>query len=142
MRGRRRLPDADKGQIKQTLARLLAARTEICFAVVHGSFLEPRGFRDVDLAVWVDAAKVPRESALEYEFGLSASIERSIPLPVDVKVLNYAPLSFQYVATRGDPVFLRDEEAWFTFRERTWRDYLDFVPLAKEALLDLLGSRP
>ena len=34
------------------------------------------------------------------------------------------------------------EEAWFTFRERTWRDYLDFVPLAKEALLDLLGSRP
>lgn len=135
----RRLPDRDKAEIKGLLRRLLAQREEIRFACLHGSFLEPHGFRDVDLAVWVDPDSVRQEAAMDYEFKLSAWIEQGVPHPIDVKVLNYAPLSFQYAVTKGEPVCLRDEEEWFAFREQTWRDYLDFAPLAKEALLDLLG---
>lgn len=142
MRKRRQLKDHDKAEIKRLLSRLLAQREEIGFACLHGSFLEPHGFRDVDIAVWVDPARIPWEHAMDYEFGLSAWIERRIPQPVDVKVLNYAPLGFQYAVTKGEPVFLRDEEAWFAFREQTWRDYFDFAPLAKEALLDLLNPAP
>lgn len=44
--------------------------------------------------------------------------------------------------TKGEPVLLRDEDEWLAFREETWRDYLDFAPLAKEALVDLLELVP
>ena len=27
---------------------------------------------------------------------------------------------------------------WFDFRERTWNEYLDFAPSARQSLLDLL----
>jgi len=38
------------------------------------------------------------------------------------------------LVTGGEPLVLRDEEEWFDFRERTWRDYWDFAPLSREAL--------
>ncbi len=142
MREWRHLRNADKAEITRLLRHLLAQREEIRFACLHGSFLEPRGFRDVDVAVWVDPIKIPKENALDYEFRLSAWTEGRISQPIDVKVLNYAPLSFQYAAAEGEPILVRDENEWFGFRERIWRDYWDFAPLAKEALLDLLGLVP
>jgi predicted nucleotidyltransferase len=142
MGGRRQLEEEDKTKIKSVLSQLLAQREEIRFACLHGSFLGPHGFRDVDIAVWLDPGRVPRETAKDYEFTLSAWVERELSHPVDVKVLNYAPLSFQYAATDGEAVFLRDEEEWFAFREQTWREYLDYAPVAKEALLDLLSPGP
>ena len=142
----RQLPDCEKAEITRSLRELLASREEVRFACLHGSFLgsfvEPQGFRDIDLAVWVDPDRVPRDRVLEYECELSAGLERSIRLPIDAKVLNYAPLSFQYAVTHGEPILVRDEDAWFAFRERTWRAYLDFAPLAREVLVDLLAPVP
>lgn len=139
MRGRRQLREEDKARIKDVLSQLLGREGAVRFACFHGSFLEPHGFRDVDIAVWVDPARVSREAAMDYEFKLSALLERSVSCPVDVKVLNYAPLGFQHAATNGELIFSRDAEEWLAFRERTWRDYLDFAPIAKEALRDLLS---
>jgi hypothetical protein len=136
------LQDADKGEVKRLLTELLTGREELRFACLHGSFLEPGAFRDVDVAVWADPGRVPKEAALDYELALSAWLERRVRLPVDVKVVNYAPLGFQYAVSRGEPVFVRDDDEWFAFREQTWRDYLDFAPLAKEALADLLDLAP
>lgn len=138
----RQLSDQEKAEITRSVRELLASREEVRFACLHGSFVEPQGFRDVDLAVWVDPDRVPRDRVLEYECELSAWLERSIPLPIDAKVLNYAPLSFQYAVTRGEPIHVRDEEAWFAFRERTWREYWDFAPLARQVLEDLLAPVP
>ena len=135
----RQLREADKARATRLLSQLLDHRGEIRFACLHGSFLEGRGFRDVDLAVWVDRAKLSKEAALEYEFELSAWLEPQIHLPVDVKVLNFAPLSFKFAATGGVPLLVRDEEQWFSFREQTWQDYFDFAPLARAVLLDLLS---
>lgn len=133
------LTDDQRAELKGRLGELLAAREEVRFACLHGSATERRGFRDVDVAVWLDPAKVPAAAAvIDYEFELSAWLERAIPHPMDVKVLNRATLGFRYAATGGEPVLLRDPEEWFEFRERTWREYLDFAPHAKTALLDLL----
>jgi predicted nucleotidyltransferase len=140
MNRRRQLPEGSKANIKRQLRQLLDQRQEIRFACLHGSFLEPQGFRDVDVAVWVDPSAVPKEKALSYAFTLSAWLERRISLPVDVQVLNDASLGFQYEATKGEPILVRDEDEWCDFRERLWRDHWDFAPLAREALLDLLGQ--
>jgi predicted nucleotidyltransferase len=140
MKGRRRLGTTEKADVKRLLQQFLGQREEIRFACLHGSFLEPSGFRDVDVAVWVDPAGVPEEKALDYAFTLSARLEHWISLPIDVKVLNYASLGFQYAAMQGEPILVRDENEWCDCRERLWRDYWDFAPLAREALLDLLGQ--
>lgn len=138
----RQLPGRAKVEIKRRLRGLLAGREEVRFACLHGSVVEPRGFRDVDLTVRVDPHRVPREAALDYEFEVSAWLERGIPHPVDVKVLNYAPLGFRYAVTQGEPLVVRDLEAWRAFRETTWEAYLDVAPLSRAMLLDLLGAPP
>lgn len=141
-RVRRALAGPERDELRRRLGEALEGREEIRFACLHGSVLGSHGFRDVDVAVWVDAARVPPEAAMDYEFALSAVLERHVRLPVDVQVLNHAPLGFRYAVTSGEPVQLRDPGAWFEFRARTWRDYLDFAPLARAALFDLLGAAP
>jgi len=41
------------------------------------------------------------EDLLEYELSLSSVLEGMIRLPVDVKILNQAPIAFRYEVTRG-----------------------------------------
>lgn len=139
----RQLSPEGKAQLQKELRDLLGQRGEIQVACVHGSFLGDLGFRDVDIALWVDAERVARERALDYELDLSLWLEGRLsqPIPVDVKVLNYAPLGFRYAASHGIPLFLRDPEAWYSFQEETWRDYWDFQPLADAMLRDLLSPR-
>jgi hypothetical protein len=57
--------------------------------------------------------------------------------PVDVRALNDAPLPFRYNVSRGIPLVVRDWEAWFAFRERTWDEYLDFQPVAMGYLREM-----
>jgi predicted nucleotidyltransferase len=130
-----------QAQLQRELSDLLGERPEIQFACLHGSFLGTLGFRDLDIGVWVDAQRVAREQALDYELDLSLWLERRLShsLPVDARVLNYAPLGFRYAASHGIPIVLRRPEAWYTFCEETWRDYWDFQPLADDMLRDLLS---
>ncbi len=122
------------------LGRLLSQSSEVCFACVHGSFLEPNiGFRDVDVGVWIEPSEVPKEQVLDYELELSRQLEREVSYPVDVKVLNYSTLGFRYAASGGALVFARDADLWYQFREETWMHYLDFAPRSKQMLFDLLG---
>ncbi len=140
---KRQLSLEGKGQLEKSLRDLLGEQDEIRFACVHGSFLEDLGFRDVDIGVWVNAERVARERALDYQLDLSLWLERRLShtVPVDARVLNYAPLGFRYAASHGIPLLVRDPDAWHTFREETWRDYWDFQPLADAMLRDLLAPR-
>ncbi|MFQ6052335.1 MAG: nucleotidyltransferase domain-containing protein [Candidatus Hydrothermarchaeota archaeon] len=125
-------------EIKETLKSLLEKRDEIIFAYLHGSFLEDYGFKDIDIAIFIDEKKVKREECLDYEIDLSITLEKIIRFPVDVKVLNYAPLGLKYEITKGEVILSRDEERRFNFIEWVWRDYLDFKPLEKQILMDML----
>ena len=69
-------------------------------------------------------------------------LERHVPYSTDAKVLNYASMGLRYAASGGLLVFARDEESWYQFREETWMHYLDFAPLSKQMLFDLLGASP
>ncbi len=137
----RRLAAKEKDELVLRLGTLLSERSEIMFACVHGSILDPElGFRDIDVAVWVDASAHDREAALEYEWELSSRLERDIPHPIDAKVLNYSTVGFRYAASGGSLIWARDPMLWYDFREKTWEEYLDFAPLARLILQDLLDS--
>lgn len=138
--GRELSPEA-RAQTVQQLERLLARRKEVRFACVHGSFLEAqRPINDIDIAVWVDPAPAAPRTALDYEWELASWLERHIPHPIDVKVLNFAPTGFRFAVSGGVLLFARDREQWYNFRGQTWEEYLDFAPLARQMLFDLLDG--
>jgi hypothetical protein len=60
--------------------------------------------------------------------------------PIDVRVLNDAPLSFRYHALGGRPLVVRDERFLDDLRARTWDDYLDIQPFARQYLREALGE--
>jgi hypothetical protein len=113
------------------------------FACIHGSFLEPNGgFRDIDIAVWVEASSVQAEAALDYEWQLSPHLERQVEYPIDLRVLNWASLGFWYAASSDTLLFAKDKVLWYNFQEETWNEYLEFAPLSTQMLFDLLEVSP
>lgn len=127
-----------RDEIVAQIAQALAERPEIVFAYLHGSFVESRPFRDIDVAVWVDPAAVGARHPVDYEIDLGLAVQQRVRMPVDVKRLNEAPLAFRYHATRGRAVLSRDEEARDAWVERTRDAYWDFQPVARRHLVELL----
>jgi predicted nucleotidyltransferase len=142
MKVRHELTDAERRTVRDRLRRRLMERPELCFAYVHGGVVATPHFGDVDVAVSVDPAQLARVDSTTYELELEAELERDVRLPVDVRVVDHAPVTFRYAVTRGKELFVRDREAWAAFRERTWNEYLDFAPLREEVFRDLArGAR-
>lgn len=118
----------------------LQSRQEIVFACLHGSFLEGRSYRDIDIAVLVDSLRVGPAGWRRYEASLAVELQTHLRQPVDVRILNDASLAFRYHATAGLPLVVRDPEGLADFRARTWDDYFDFQPFARRYLQEVLGG--
>jgi uncharacterized protein len=129
---------------RETLVELLRAelktRQEIMLAVLHGSFLLGGTYRDIDVAVWLGPGLPSPGERFRYALDLSVGLHLRLGLPVDVRVLNDAPLAFRYHALQGRPLVTRDETFLDELRARTWDDYLDFQPYARQYLREALGE--
>lgn len=130
----------DKNTVIKKLKSLFEKKESILFSFIHGSFLENRGFNDVDVTIYVDEEKISRGDALDYELGLSAELEEIIKLPVDVKVLNYAPLGFQYHATKGKLLTSNDDDFMADKVAEIRIFYLDFKPTSEKLTMEMLGG--
>jgi len=120
------------------LKGFLSKQDEVVFAYLHGSFVQGEEFRDVDVAVLLDDRATRTTDDVEYEISLSLKLEKElVGLPVDVKILNRAPLSFRYHASQGMLLLTRDESTRESFLNRTWSEYFDFQPLSRIYLEDL-----
>jgi predicted nucleotidyltransferase len=142
-----RSTQAEREAILHTLQRDLEAQPRVVFAYVHGSFLEDRPFHDVDVAVYVDPAG-EREMSL-FALDLASSLEESLArtpdravvyLPVDVRVLNRAPLGFCYHVFRGKLLCSRDDTVRTQWVERVVSRYLDLKPLRQRALKEAMTA--
>lgn len=127
----------------EELAAALRARPEVLFAFVHGSYartaqpLGKSGFRDIDIGVFVDSSQVPAEKELDFALALEDVLNQLSPHVVDVQVINSAPITFRYHVTEGDLLFTRSATVLSDFLEQTWREYLDFRPVAMQYLRDV-----
>ena len=132
--------DVDREQIVGGLKRELGARPEIVLALLHGSFPQGRAYRDIDVAVWLDPGRLSPDERFRYALDLSVQLHLRLGCPIDVRVLDDAPLAFRYHALRGRPLVVRDERFLDELRARTWDDYLDFQPFARQYLREALGE--
>ena len=83
----------------RALASALENEPDVEFAWLHGSFLTGGGFRDVDVGVHLTPAAGgrPRQGV-----ELAVRLGHAVHLPVDVRVLNDAPVAFLYTYDFGD----------------------------------------
>ena len=70
-------------------------------------------------------------------FDLADELERATGYPVDVRVINDAPLPYRYNVSRGHKLVARDEESYYTFLERTRSAWWDFEPVALAYLREM-----
>lgn len=132
--------ERDREQIVGDLRSELEARPEIVLALLHGSFPKGGAYRDIDVAVWLGPDRLPRDERFRYALDLSVQLHLRLGCPVDVRVLDDAPLAFRYHALQGRPLVVRDEKFLDELRARTWDDYLDFQPFARQYLREALGE--
>jgi hypothetical protein len=107
-------------------------------AYIHGSFIKDRPFSDIDIGIIISTSK---EDIVAYELALEAALERTIKYPVDVRVLNHAPLSFcQNVIREGKVVLDRDPIARSDFEGLTLKKYFDFYRFRRRYLEDVTNA--
>jgi len=123
--------------LREALAARLSDHPEIRFAILYGSATEGANFHDLDVAVFVDRIAIATRDDLDYSFVLADELEAVVSFPVDVRVINDAPLPFRFNVSRGTPLVVRDPQAFFAFLERTWDEYLDFQPVAMQYLREM-----
>ncbi|TDA70721.1 MAG: nucleotidyltransferase domain-containing protein [Clostridia bacterium] len=133
-----KLSRREKGRIRRVVRETLAERREVRFAFLHGSFLDNIPCQDVDVAVYYEP-DLDSEAQMDLSLSLAAQLSVRARIEVDVHGLNQARLPFRYAATRGEVMVMRDEQELGEFLERTWRDYLDFEPLYRATIEDILA---
>lgn len=122
------------------LTELLRGKSEILFALIHGSFLEDQQFRDVDIALFIDPGLIGSAAFREYESDMAIRLSDCANLPIDVRLLNDAPVAFRYHALKGKVLVVREPELFDDFRARTWDEYFDFAPFARGYLREVIGG--
>ena len=122
-----RISPAEKDAILEKLAGAIAGQEEILFAYVFGSFSEDAPFHDIDVGIYLSGTDPA--AALRSGAETALRLEQALRYPVDVSVLNSAPLPFLFHVIRGLPIFARDEDLRAEIVEQTVRRYLDIKPL-------------
>ncbi|MEM3385739.1 MAG: nucleotidyltransferase domain-containing protein [Nitrososphaeria archaeon] len=122
------LAKEERHKILEKIKNLLIKDDEIIFAIVHGSFIERNSFRDIDIALWIrDPVK-----AFQYTINLPCKLEPETNFPIDIQVLNDAPLPFKYhVLIEGKVLFSKDEDLRTRLVDETIRQYIDLKLLTK-----------
>ncbi|WP_292410872.1 MULTISPECIES: type VII toxin-antitoxin system MntA family adenylyltransferase antitoxin [unclassified Methanoculleus] len=124
----------EKQRLSNLLAGLLLEREEILFAYLYGSLLHGT-FRDIDIGVFLRDESSGAAVSLRYETALEQELENSTGVPIDVRVLNVAPLPFAYsVLQTGEVLVSRDEQARCDFVCRIYAYLLPRFCLLPKAL--------
>lgn len=116
--------------LRAELKALLASETDVEFAYLFGSLVKgrARAASDVDVAVHLKGDATPSRR-FERRLELEARAERALGRPVEIVVLNDAPLELRFnVLAHGILISARDDPARCRFYVDTGRRYYDMAP--------------
>jgi len=125
------LSEKGKKNLTAHLKELLNKDKRILFAYVYGSFIENLPFHDIDIGIFIRG--ISEKEVTSFSIELSGMLSGQLKFPVDIRVLNFAPVPFRFQAVRGKIIFVEDEEAHSQFLEDTVRRYLDIQPIIYHA---------
>lgn len=133
------LEQSQKDNIIKDIVSALTKYDKIVLAYVFGSFIQSDNFSDIDLAVLIK--KETLAVSLDFELNLEIALEDIVYYPVDVRVLNYAPLSFcENVIRHGRVVLERDANLRADFSGYILKQYFDFAPFRRRYLKEVTNA--
>jgi uncharacterized protein len=121
-------------KLRGELAKVLGLR----FAYVYGSVLESDRVHDVDVGIFLDDLMVAQQ--MNMMDALSVTLSAAVGFPVDIRVLNEAPLPFLYHVLRGRLLLCRDETFLTDMLEDVARRYLDLAPFLRNGTKDAFAA--
>ncbi len=129
---------AQREQIYQRLRDELERVPGVRFTYLYGSLLESDRIHDVDVGLFLDEITAAHNTSLLDH--LSMTLRAAVNVPVDVRILNDAPLSFLYHALRGRLLSCRDEAFLTDLMEDVARRYLDLAPILRISTKDAFAA--
>lgn len=123
--------------IRSRLRECLTARNEVDWAYLFGSFLDGSGYQDIDVGLYLRPA-LSRDQVFGYEMEISTDLTMILHAPVDIHVLNDAPLSFQFSALGGELLLARDEDRLTDFVEGVGSAIAEFAHHSESYLREVL----
>lgn len=133
-----RLTDQERQRITDLLAAKLMAEPTVAFAYVFGSFLEMNPIHDVDVGIYLHPFDTKGET--ESVASLARRLTDATGLPVDVRILNQAPMTFLYHVVRGHLLVSKNEDLLASTLENVSRRYLDIAPFLLQATKEAFAA--
>lgn len=127
-----------KEDITKMISGCLQQYESIVAVYLFGSFITRSFFSDIDIGILVDGGQA---RSLVYEMGLERKIENKIKYPIDVRLLNSAPISFcQNVIRDGEVILDRNPNLRSEFEGRVLKEYFDFSRFRKRYLQEVINA--
>ena len=128
---------AEKDRLIVKLRSLLQGQDAIQFAYLYGSLLDDLPCHDIDIGVYVQG--ISGADIAFFALRLGEQFSHEVGCPVDVRVLNDAPVPFLFNVLKGKLLTERNHELHAKIFEKTVSRYLDMQPLLLQAMREAFG---
>ena len=130
-------PEKEK-LIKDIKLFLIAEMPHIKAAYIFGSFNYDESFSDIDIGILLEEAP---SDPMSFELELEAVLYGLLHIPVDIRILNQAPISFSQNVIRNGMVILdQDSNLRADFENLTLKKYFDFSFFRRRYLEDVTNA--
>ena len=130
---------SEKEKVIQIISsHLFQQYDEILAVYIFGSFISERHFSDIDIGI---ITAMDLNKPLDFEMKLENRLEKLIKYPVDVRILNRAPISFsQNVFRTGRVIIDKNPNMRADFEGRILKQYFDFSPFQQRYLQEVTNA--
>lgn len=136
---KKKLSAKKKEVIIRKISDILRAKEHILFAYIFGSFSLEDTFKDIDIGIFITDIKV--KSPLRLELEMEVDLEDAIHIPVDIRIINDAPLTFIYnILKSGIVIVDKNKSLRGDFEGLIYKKYFDFQHLRREYLREIMNA--
>lgn len=136
---KRRLSIKEKEILVEKISNVLKAKEHIIFAYIFGSFVSEESFKDIDIGIFISNSEI--KPSLTQELEMEGELEDAIHIPVDVRIINKAPLSFIYNILKNRIIIVDNNKSLRAdFEGLVYKNYFDFQYLRKEYLREIINA--
>lgn len=127
----------DKKHLIEKAAAVLQTKEYVLFAYIFGSFTTDKSFNDIDVGIFIHGEKPRSRLTLELELEL----ENALCFPVDMRIINNAPVSFIYNVLKSGVVIVdKNISQRADFEGLICKKYFDYTHLRDEYLREIINA--
>ena len=114
------------------------------FAYLYGTAVSSKNYNDIDIALFVNSKyyeSIIQNSSptLDFIIPLEQKLEQNLHLPVDMQIINNAPLAFRFNIVNHSIILIdKNPLAREQFELLSRVEYFDFKPKSEEYLREAL----